>query len=66
MYFSELNTVPGSLAWYLFCQKLSEFPQMLTALVEQGICDFRARANKRMLGECGVLGRAGGRKHPRR
>lgn len=66
VYFSELNTVPGSLAWYLFCQKLSEFPQMLTALVEQGICDFRARANKRMLGECGVLGRAGGRKHPRR
>lgn len=55
VYFNEMNTVPGSLAWYLFCEKLSDCKQMLTELVEQGICDFKAKSGKKMLKNCGVL-----------
>ena len=52
MYFNEMNTVPGSLAWYLFCEKLSDCKQMLTQLIEQGICDFKAKSGKKMLKNC--------------
>ena len=55
VYFNEMNTVPGSLAWYLFCDKLSDFRGVLTSLIEQGICDFRDGANKKLLKNCGVL-----------
>ena len=55
VYFNEMNTVPGSLAWYLFCEKLSDFKQMLTELIEQGICDFKEKSGKKMLKNCGVL-----------
>ncbi len=55
VYFNEMNTVPGSLAWYLFCDKLSDFRGVLTSLIEQGICDFRAAAQKKLLNNCGVL-----------
>lgn len=55
VYFNEMNTVPGALAWYLASEKLAGFGQVLTALIEQGICDYRARAGKKMLANCGVL-----------
>lgn len=55
VYFNEMNTVPGSLAWYLFCDKLSDFKEMLTRLIEQGICDHMAKSGKKMLKNCGVL-----------
>ena len=67
VYFNEVNTVPGSMAWYLFCDRLSDFSEILAALVEQGICDYRARAGKKLLSGYGVLkgfrpaGRKGGR-----
>ena len=37
IYLNEINGVPGSLAYYLFSPKLSDFTKNLTALVEQGI-----------------------------
>ena len=55
VYFNEMNTVPGALAWYLFSEKLTDFRAVLTALVEQGICSERARAEKKLLSGCGVL-----------
>ena len=55
VYFNEMNTVPGALAWYLASEKLAGFGQVLPALIEQGICDYRARAGKKMLANCGVL-----------
>lgn len=55
VYFNEMNTVPGSLAWYLFCKNMGDFKHLLTAFVEQGICDFVARSEKKMLAGCGVL-----------
>jgi D-alanine-D-alanine ligase len=33
-YLCEVNTVPGSLAYYLFCDKISEAKQFVTALLE--------------------------------
>lgn len=30
---NEINAVPGSLAYYLFCDKLSDFSNLLTKLV---------------------------------
>ena len=55
VYFNEMNTVPGSLAWYLFCDKLADFRGVLTALIEQGIRDFDAHEGKKLLSNCGVL-----------
>lgn len=55
VYFNEMNTVPGALSWYLFSEKLADFRGVLTALIEQGICAERARAEKKLLSNCGVL-----------
>lgn len=43
VYFNEINTVPGSLAYYLFCQNLSEFKDFSTCLIEEGIRDFNEK-----------------------
>ena len=56
VYFNEMNTVPGSLAWYLFCDKLVDFRQVLTVLIEQGIAEGRALGEKKLLQNSGVLG----------
>ena len=55
VYFNEMNTVPGSLAWYLFCDRLADFRGVLTSLIEQGIRDFQNSAEKKLLRNCGVL-----------
>lgn len=46
VYFSELNTVPGSLAAYLFSENLSGAKDFLCSLVEEGA---RPRTEKRVL-----------------
>lgn len=55
VYFNEMNTVPGSLAYYLFSDSLAGFSGMLGELVEQGIADSAAAKRKRLLKNCGVL-----------
>lgn len=55
VYFNEMNTVPGSLAWYLFSESLAGFSHMLGELIEQGIADARAGEGKKLLKNCGVL-----------
>ena len=55
VYFNEMNTVPGSLAWYLFCKNLADFRTVLQAVLEEGERDFAARSSKRLLKNSGVL-----------
>lgn len=40
VYFNEINSVPGSLAYYLFCNKLSDFMGILTGLIEDALSNF--------------------------
>ena len=37
---NEINTVPGSLAYYLFCQTLSEFSKMLKEMIDVAFLEF--------------------------
>ena len=53
VYLSEVNTVPGSLAYYLFCDRISEAKAFFSALVEDAIC--RAREGKKKSVTTGVL-----------
>ncbi len=46
VYFSEMNTVPGSLAYYLFGERLSDFSALVTALIQEGIRRFNADRKK--------------------
>ncbi len=55
VYFNEMNTVPGSLSWYFFSRNLRSFPEVLSAVIEQGVKDARLREGKRLLKNSGVL-----------
>lgn len=55
VYFNEMNTVPGSLAYYLFSESLAGFSRLLEELIGQGIAEARAASGKKMLKNCGVL-----------
>ncbi len=53
VYLSEVNTVPGSLAYYLFCDRISEAKAFFSALVEDAIC--KAKEGKKQSLTTGVL-----------
>ena len=53
VYLSEVNTVPGSLAYYLFCDRISEARTFFEALVDDGI-ERAVNAKKRWV-TTGVL-----------
>lgn len=38
---NEINSIPGSLAYYLFSESLDEFKKMLTKLVEYSVKEFK-------------------------
>lgn len=38
---NELNTVPGSLAYYLFSDSIKKFGEILNGVIEQGVKDFK-------------------------
>ncbi len=40
VYLNEINTVPGSLAYYLFCKTLKEFTKMLNELIDLALCEY--------------------------
>ena len=40
VFVNEINTVPGSLAYYLFCKNTVEFTKMLSEMIEFGITSF--------------------------
>ncbi len=43
VYLNEINTVPGSLAYYLHCQNTKEFSALLSSLIENAITDFNQK-----------------------
>ncbi len=55
VYFNEMNTVPGSLAYYLFSDRFADFSNLLSTLIEQGISDHIEAQGRKMLKNCGVL-----------
>ena len=45
VYLNEINSAPGSLAYYLFCEKISDFSMLLNKIIRQGIEDHVAKNN---------------------
>lgn len=43
VYFNEINTVPGSLSYYLFCENMGEFSSLLTSLAENAIKEYKVK-----------------------
>ena len=65
VYFSEMNTVPGSLSYYLFTEKFSAAGKLFSSLIEEA---FHAAAyKKRSYPATGILSSlpAVGAKSPR-
>lgn len=52
-YLCEVNTVPGSLAYYLFCDRISEAKQFVTDLLEDAL--MRGREGEKSLVTTGIL-----------
>lgn len=44
VFVNEINSVPGSMAYYLFCNNLSEFSVMLTRLIAQAEKEFSVKS----------------------
>ncbi len=45
VYMNEINSVPGSMAYYLFCEKLGDFTALLTKLIERANAVWREYSN---------------------
>ncbi len=52
VYLCEVNTVPGSLAYYLFCERLTDAKQFFSDLVEEGL---RLKKEEKRLVSGGIL-----------
>ena len=55
VYFNELNTVPGSLACYLFSESLAGFSRVLSDIIGEGIAAAAAGRGKKLLKNTGVF-----------
>ena len=49
IYVSEINTVPGSLSYYLLSKDFKDFYRVLSAVCEQAIEDFTAEQSKKLI-----------------
>ena len=61
VYLNEINTVPGSLAYYLFCDTLKEFSKMLTELIEVALNNFAKEQSAIKTFKSGILTFNGGK-----
>ncbi len=52
-YLSEVNTVPGSLAYYLFCERVSDGKRFLSDLLEEAVSQFHTE--KKQVLSTGIL-----------
>ena len=52
VYLCEVNTVPGSLAYYLFCERISEAKNLFTDLIEEAI---RGKSEEKKILSTGIL-----------
>lgn len=55
IYLNEINSVPGSLAYYLFCDSVKDFSNMLTELLREGIRKQIRENNRNFNFESNVL-----------
>ncbi len=61
VYVNEVNSVPGSMAYYLFCDTFSEFSEMLDGLIGEACANFNRRMTLIRRFDCNVLQSAGGK-----
>lgn len=54
VYLSEVNTVPGSLAWYLFAPSFRAFYPILKAVIAQAVADY-SDTNSKLVLKTGIL-----------
>lgn len=59
VYLNEINSVPGSLSYYLFVKTLKEFGQMLNNLVDQSLNENARRSTLVKKFSSGILGAHG-------
>ncbi|MBQ7408864.1 MAG: hypothetical protein IJW13_06330, partial [Clostridia bacterium] len=45
IFLNEINSVPGSMAYYLFCDKFADFTSLLSDLIEEGKRRFKRESN---------------------
>ena len=54
VYLSEVNTVPGSLSYYLLSSGFKDFASVLNAVIRQAVEDDKEEKNKKLL-HTGIL-----------
>ena len=59
IYLNEINTVPGSLAYYLFSKTVSDYGKMLNELIRQAEINFSARSTVQKRYDTGILNMKG-------
>ena len=55
VYLNEINAVPGSLAYYLFCKSTADFGGFLSRLIEESVDDYKMSLQKTTTFQSGVL-----------
>ena len=55
VYLNEINTIPGSLAYYLFCKNTLEFGDFISKLIEESVDEYKAGLLKTTTFQSGVL-----------
>lgn len=55
VYLNEINAVPGSLAYYLFCVKTADFKELLTGLTENALSEAAGASTERRSFKSGIL-----------
>ena len=55
VFVNEINSVPGSLAYYLFCKTTEEFSRLIGSLVEESVDNFAAALQSKTTFQSGIL-----------
>lgn len=61
LYLNEINTVPGSMAYYLFVETLKDYTTMLTMLIEESVSEHNFYKSNVFSYSSGVLKIGGGK-----
>lgn len=62
VYINELNTIPGSLAFYLWTEKNKSYTELLTELIELGVKRYKKKEKKTISFDTNILDNFGGLK----
>ncbi len=55
VYLNEINSVPGSFAYYLFCDKISGLTDLLTDLIDESFANFLSKRSTVLAFESSIL-----------